>query len=317
MGVSNHKNIERVCVVDTIYTLFLYLLISTADEIKKTFVFFSSGIPEEIRKNFEDNSYYFDGKYKSYRRFCRNLIFTAKWKWPFLRNKNLTYWGQSHMFFSSGIIQNNKFNIVEDGLANYKRYEVRKRHSCRWLREKMYGPLYFKEEVWGMHKNCNAIYLTGLMKVDDSIKEKVILVDINQLWKEADIEKRNIIYRLFNVEENDVQFFDADSVLLVTQCFSEDNLCSEEAKIKMYQDIVKNYCGNKRLIIKVHPREKTDYSAIFPEAEIYKKKIPIELLMLIGAKIQSVVTVSSSFSYALPKHINSVVLGEDYFKQVL
>ena len=42
------KNISNVCIVDSVYTLFLYSLIIDDDQLEKTYYFVSSGIAESI-----------------------------------------------------------------------------------------------------------------------------------------------------------------------------------------------------------------------------------------------------------------------------
>lgn len=314
------NNIERVCVVDTVYTLFLYLLISTMEEIKKTFFFFSSGIPEEIRSNFKQNSFYFDRNilsYKTYQRFCLEMRFLAKLLWPFLRNKGLTYWGHSHLFYSCGIIQNNKLNLIEDGVANYSRFNVSENIRLKTLKERIFGSFYFSEEIWGLHKSCCSIYLTDLMEIDDLIKEKVIHIDVESMWNVSEEDKRIFISKIFNIDSSDLALFDDKVVVLLTQCFSEDGYCSEISKVKMYKDIIEKYCSGKKLVIKPHPRELTDYSVYFPDAIVFKKRLPMEVLLLMGAQVNNVVTINSSVSYLISKSKSTevTILGKDFLKK--
>ena len=51
------KNISNVCIVDSVYTLFLYSLIIDDDQLEKTYYFVSSGIAESIIKNLKQVTY--------------------------------------------------------------------------------------------------------------------------------------------------------------------------------------------------------------------------------------------------------------------
>lgn len=70
-------------------------------------------------------------------------------------------------------------------------------------------------------------------------------------------------------------------VLLVTQPFSEDGLIDEEGKITIYRRILESIHGRTALIIKPHPREKTRYGALFPDATVLDNRFPLELIRFV------------------------------------
>lgn len=69
-----------------------------------------------------------------------------------------------------------------------------------------------------------------------------------------------------------------DKVLILTQCFSENNAIAEDVKIKYYKDLVNEYSLNRQVFIKPHPREITDYCKLFPNVTVIPKNFPIEIL---------------------------------------
>ena len=312
-----NNKISRVCVVETIYTLFLYLIISTEREIEETFFFWSSGIPSNIRDYFKDQSYYFEPdklNQISYRNLCLKLRITRLFKWPFLLKRNITFWGHSHLKFSCGIIGNNKLNIIEDGIGNYFPLNIKENHKRELLKKILFGSFYILENEIGTNPSCSNIYLTGLLEINPKIKNKTIIINTKKEWDNTTNNKKNLIFNVFNIKNEDLNIFSNRPNVLLTQCFSEDGSCSEESKIRMYRDIVKNY-DTEQLIIKPHPRETTDYSLFFPEIIIYTKKIPLEILMLLGAKIRKVITIHSTAAYNLPPNIESEILGIDFFNK--
>ena len=93
--------------------------------------------------------------------------------------------------------------------------------------------------------------------------------------KEKDIE---IIANIFDYQP--IQFSSSnEKTLLLTQPLDE-SIMSHESKIKLYKLLVKKYAIGT-LYIKVHPREKENYSKIFPDAIILgNNTIPFEVYQL-------------------------------------
>lgn len=313
------KRFKRICIVDTVYTLFLYLLISTEDDINKTFFFWSAGIPTEIRRKYKYQSYYIkpnDLKDSAIRLFYLKFTFLKIFRWTFLRNKHMTYWGHSHLRFSAIVIGRNKLNMIEDGVGNYSIYNIRQSNRLKWLKNLILGPYHEQENIWGINSNCENIYLTGLMEIPKAIKHKVRLINTIDLWLRASEFKKNYILNIYNIEKEDIEMLSNKTNLLITQCFSEDGDCSEITKIGMYRDIISCYCNDMNdLIIKPHPRETTDYSIIFPKATIYKKRIPLEILLIAGAKIKRIITINSTAAYSSSNNTEMIILGRTYYEK--
>ena len=73
---------------------------------------------------------------------------------------------------------------------------------------------------------------------------------------------------------------------------------------------------SKKVCIKSHPREKTDYKSIFPFAEFIPSYIPFELLVLMSKhNIKSAITVNSTAIYSLDKSVEKVILGMGYLQK--
>ncbi len=296
--------IKRVCVIDSSYSLLLYFLLSSKEEIESTFFFWSNGVPEAVRSYFYGKSFYFATK-------CQDEqtgIFQNIWqhlkqlfqyyvgyyvKFPFLIKKNISYWGHCHLGFSPNIIHGNKIHLIEDGLDDYS--GVRPTLSSNKLSNYFfYGPLGVKQKYRFQQRTVDEVFLTGLNQNSPAMhSNKTIVISLNSLWEESSSSKRDFIKQIYNLTEEDLIRMNECDAVLFTQTFSEDMIVSEEEKILMYKNVLKNIDCSK-LIIKPHPRETTDYKKHFPQATVFSKKIPTQLLKLCGISFKTAYTVFSS-----------------------
>lgn len=71
----------------------------------------------------------------------------------------------------------------------------------------------------------------------------------------------------------------------------------------MYKKILKKY-DTRKILIKTHPRETTDYSSIFSNIKILNKPIPYELLEIIGFNPEVGVTLFSTAVFCVKNRID-------------
>lgn len=270
---------SRVCIINSAYALFNYLLISTPNEIEDTFFFFSTGIPESCRNYFSKQSEFIPpaknkiiGEFKEvYTRFF------IRWKYPFIRKAD--FWGMTSAPWSAEILgNNNSINLVEDG-GEYNDITETPRKFQK-LRQFLHGKLYNNGRNFSDNKVYKKIYITGqnpnapIMKLNN-----IVLFNIKTLWNE-DEKKRNIIYKAFNITKEDQKALSKCKSILLTQTLAEDKLITIEEEIELYRNLVKD-TDKTSLCIKTHPREyMKNYKEIFPESVIFEKKIPMQLLVL-------------------------------------
>lgn len=310
--------INRVCIVDSSYTLLLYLLLSNEEEIDHTFYFWSRGIPEQVKEYFQKQSYSFDNifnnKIQQYLFQIKLYQYQAIHKWPFLKKKNITYWGQDHTFFSSGILRKNFINLIEDGSLNYypntaeaKRFKIFRKFLC--------GPLHCLPNILGLEKECKNIYLTGLVNTTIMNNPKVKKISLYDLWNNSSNYKKNKILDIFNLTQSDIILLKSKSEILITQTFSEDNIITETEKIQLYKEIIKSADANQ-LIIKPHPRETTNYHNYFSNLPVFNKKVPFQLLSLCGIQFKKVYTISSTVAFNFPYKIDIVYIGSQVHPKI-
>lgn len=191
-------------------------------------------------------------------------------------------YGHGHTQFSYMFYEYENAYLIEDGLANYRKLE------SNFISNRLLNflGLYIKgsKSGYGTHENIKKVYLTYEGFCDVSSKAEII--DLNALWENLSLEDHLKILKIFNFSN-----LENIDVLLITQAFSEDNLMDLNEEMMIYSEIVEKY---PNIIIKPHPREVKDYSKIFPDNTVLDKHFPVELLVLMGIKIEKTVTISST-----------------------
>lgn len=166
-------------------------------------------------------------------------------------------------------------------------------------------------------KNPNILkcYTTKLgHEIEKSNHPKLVVHDLENLWDKKTKTEKNKIANIFNVTPETLELLETKSVILITQPLSEDNIISEEEKITLYKSILKNYDLNS-VVIKPHPREKTDWSSIFPNTPIIPQQVPAELLSMM-IKPQKVCTFYSTAAFSLCAPENVDIYSKDFNKLV-
>lgn len=295
-------NLVRIGVFDTVYSLFLYLL---KFGVKSNDIFIlSSGVPTDVRKNI--NHIYFPdiklvhNKDSYFNWFYKNFINAIKQVYGILKlrcilffkthSKDVQVYGQGHLTFSYPLYEFENSYIIEDGLGNY--LDLKEPTKINPILNKIanfFGIYVFNmKEGFGTHENIKKVYLTK-NNVPLEIKDKVEVMDMDNLWDLKSNDEKKEILKIFNLENIDE--FGDNLVLLLTEPFSEHDLLPFDEEISIYKMFIDKY---PNLIIKSHPREKKDYSKLFPGVEIINVPFPVELLKYMGIKIDKIVTICST-----------------------
>lgn len=294
---KNNLKFKNICITDSLYSLLIFMLINE-NKISETFFVFgnSININKEIFKNNsitlekENASSKFDSMKKRMKmyHFIKDLV---------KRNnlEGLTVYGGDHLTGAGYFIKNHEFHVIEDGIINY--YSMPKvdkqieRESFLLKTFKYATYLYYP---YGFSKNITKIYLTKEAEnVPERLKNKIETISLKNLWDNLAKEKKEEILYVFGLNKNLLEELSQKENILLTQPFSEDNVVSEDEKIEIYRNIMKNY-DESCTVIKTHPREKTDYSAVFPKAVILDKPFPFELFSLMDSNFKRAITVFST-----------------------
>ena len=151
-------------------------------------------------------------------------------------------------------------------------------------------------------------------EIENSNNPKLVVHDLKKLWDEKSHQEKESIVHIFNVSPAMLKTFEQKSVILITQPLSEDNIISEEEKIALYNSILTNY-NIDEVVIKPHPREKTDWAKIFPMVPIISRQIPAELLsMMMEPKNVCTFFSTAAFSLCPPERVD--IYSKDFGKLV-
>lgn len=306
---KNYDWVKRVCVIDSAYSLFIYFLISTKEEIDSTFFFWANGIPETVREKFKGHSYTCmlvkSGKSILFYRLFYKLLFSLKF--PFLCSSKVIFWGHDHLYFSESVIRKHMIKIIEDGTKNYFKEKIPGTKPY-WYYRIVYGPLLFRYEYCFLAPWCEAEYLTGLdMAAPCMHSSKCCYVSVKELWNTSYVDKKKYISYIYDLSLADVEYLKKFDKVLLTQPFDG----SETKKIDFYRDKIRKI-GDVGLIIKPHPRENTDYVKAFPHIPVFKKKIPLEILTLFGITFKYAYTVNSTSIFDLPSQTERIVWDKEF-----
>ena len=85
----------------------------------------------------------------------------------------------------------------------------------------------------------------------------------------------------------------AGATLLLPRSFVLDGLMDQAAQDAMFKAVAEKYADGP-LFVKTHPRDETDYAALFPGATILSRTMPSEVLnFCLPGKFKRAVTVQS------------------------
>lgn len=282
----------KIIFENTVYSLFLYMLLDR--EWKKRIYIFDKNLVLMLGKNLNSLKHFsysfYEVKKNSflfYKEQLKIIFLLIKLKLYF--KKNLKILGDFSVCYK--ILLNKPFYMIEDGTSSYMLME--KKNSLIFKLKKLIKLENIFFDGSQTSKFVKKIYMTGLAPIPEEIKNKVEIINIKELWnKKTNIEKKEIL-DFFNFDINTISKIKNRKNIFFTQCLSENFILNETEKIDLYKKVLKNY-DLKDLIIKTHPKEKTNYKEIFPEALILDNVFPSEFFMLFDVKFDKAITLFST-----------------------
>ena len=291
---SKNSSVNQIFVANSAYSLFTYLLMFPEKTDKTLFVagpaikdiqvpnkIVFNIPPKEARPTKEEEEYSrlcaarVHGKVRIpflaqllWRETCRHLFGTNN----FNEYKQIPCYGnanESNNPFIDIFINKHPFYALSDGLSDYDLF-----------------PKYYQDD------RILKCYSTADI-IKDLNHDKLSIFDVQKLWNNLSEGHKTKIATIFNMSAKDLNTASSRSVVLITQPLSEDNMMSESDKVELYSRIVNNY-GAENVVMKPHPREKTNWANVFPNMPIIPRQIPVELL----TKLVSLNRVATFFSTA-------------------
>lgn len=292
---------KRLIIPSTIYNLFIYILLDKKWK-KRSYILRVKKF-DSINKYNLDIIYFNNIEYHSKKFFTNTknyfkYIFSVFKCLIFVYHKKIkVIYGADHIFPT--LFKLIPSYLIEDGLLNYKIPKNRNTLKKKIIDFLLLRPLNYK--CCGYEKNIKKIYLTGITFIPNEIENKVEIINLKELWNKKTLEEKKEILDIFGFDENIVSKIKNKKHILFTQPLSEDGFISEKEKIDLYKNIILNYDKNM-LVIKTHPREKTNYKKYFSEIEVLNQSFPAELFDLLDIKFERVITIFSTAALNFSKN---------------
>lgn len=271
-------SVNQIFVANSAYSLFTYLLMFP-ERVDETLFVAGPAIkdidvphkitfdipPKEARPTKEEEEHSFRGASRVHGRVKVSFLAQMLWrkacrcvfnKNDFNKYKQMPCYGNANEDnnpFIDIFMNKHPFYALSDGLSDYDLF-----------------PKYYQDD-----RILNCYSTADIIK--DLNHDKLIKFDIQALWNGLSEEHKNKIADIFNMSAKDLSTAASRSVVLITQPLSEDNMMSETDKVELYSRIIGNY-GAQNVVMKPHPREKTNWAEIFPNMPIIPRQIPVELL---------------------------------------
>ena len=295
------KHFDRLCMPLTVYSLFLYIMSCTEDELDKTFFLFVGAIPSSINSKFK-NSYAFQEYDKSGLmsfKIFRELIYWRYVKWLAIPNINrLKIYAQDHVKFCQYIIGKREYTLLEDAPhsnmyfegCKLERNDANRRTMKNYnLAKLFYGPVY--GHSCGKNPQCTDLLMWKYDDTEFIRSKKCHIVDLHNEWKTCTEDKRKLICYFLDIDDTDLSELKKYPIILLTQPLYRPY--SRICHAIIFYSIAHKY-PKDQIIIKTHPRDKFNYERILPEYKLFKKPIPLQLLSFMGVTFGKAVTVFSS-----------------------
>lgn len=175
--------------------------------------------------------------------------------------------------------------LVEEGMLIYcPRKKV--------FQDYLYFLLLIPQRV-GRDKRILKIRIQYPERLPEDIIQKGERLNLQLYINKLNFEEKKIILNIFGFNEKNIEKLKEKKNILYTQPLSEDGTITEKEKIELYSKIIKNY-KEETLVIKQHPKDKTDYKKIFPDIEVLDQNFPAELFSLLDMKFEKAITLFST-----------------------
>lgn len=302
-------NYSRLCHVGTVYALMVYLFGTDDTNLKKTYYLLGHYLDPDF-VNRLPHAYRFK-QYKGHILLSTIQMFLTKWLRLPKINKGVQYFVQDHIQTASIIVKNHEYTLVEDCAqicSIYENGKLKKDFSLQ--RQSRLYPI-LKHILGKSYLNPigdNELCTTLLLSENDMAsyiknKNKIIVPITKENWDSFSVYKKNFILRVFDLSEKDIETLSKGEYILLTQPFSTDNVLTETEHFNLYKQILNHY-SERKVIIKTHPRDEFPYQKYFPNCILFNKKIPFQLLCILGTSFNTAITVSSTAITMVSNHVS-------------
>lgn len=323
----NPEGIQKVCMTGSTYALLQYLLLFDTETVTAhTFYFLGYAVSPSIASHLP-------ARHISLRQ-TSSRIAPQRWvgkimlklgrnlRHPFLRNAEIYAFDQG---FVSPLIGRRDYSLLSDGprcmslnmqetSAEYQR-QLQKRASLPGrLEQLLFGPV--ATHPYGNNPQCRQFFMTEENESPVFGSRPVHVRSLQTLWDEAAEEKRELIRKVFDIDDADIATLNSRKVIFLTQPLTLDCGLTEEEYLGILRKIFSHY-DHSQLLLKLHPRDRFDYQRHFPQVAVYGKNVNMQLLVLLGTRVERAATVCSSAINAFPDSVQADWFGPGLHPKLL
>lgn len=213
-----------------------------------------------------------------------SAIFIYPW------NPYSLYTISNYLFEKAGVV-----NLVEDGSNLY----LYPKPSKFKLLAKKY--LYNNHSNFHAENKVESILVQFPEKYPNHLNSKLRELKLNKMFSNLTKSSKEKIVGAF-VDDNELSILEkintTNSVIILTQPLSEDGYCNEVEKKVLYKKMVTNYSSKGyKIILKKHPREKTNYN--FQDVLELDGKFPSEIFSMLEIMFNKAIGVCTSAIYQI------------------
>lgn len=303
------KELQYSCIVETVFSLLLYLLYTDDEDGNKTFFCVSDSVGLSVAEKLP-NCYYVRRPQR------REDILKMRLQTLLLRLRI----GKTNIFAQDHghgvmLIGRSNYTLLEDAIGTL--YMIDKENNPYWriyfnkrnIIQKIYGRMIyghlFYDKVLGNNKQCvnrvvttqeaaNSIFFSG---------HKCEVVDIFALWNNSSEIKKKFILNVFDITNDLVVSMEKATVLFLTSPLMEESKASEKDCYEILKPYYDKY-KNNNICIKTHPRDKLfPYEKYFPQATVIRSRAPMQLFYMLNIKVCTVISESLSAVKGLPHSV--------------
>ncbi len=163
--------------------------------------------------------------------------------------------------------------MIEDGARTYV-----KRHSGF---EKFIKTYFTKTPIGGgFDKEIHTLFAQFPERLPLGLRKKAKELNIKKETAKLDEPTKRAIFEIF-ISDASFHVESDHAALVLTQPISEDQVVENETvKIEIYRDLISKIPDDMNIILKVHPRETTQYQEHFQNITVLPGLFPIEILNL-------------------------------------
>lgn len=156
-------------------------------------------------------------------------------------------------------------------------------HPNHWIDDQAAGPDFARQQLtgagylfWGAYRGVSAVEVARPETVP-YYTDKLRRFDVFEHLRALDAAGRAVLRQVF--AGGDIPPVGPDSCLFLSRGYYADRevFCQEDQD-RLCRYIVEKYAAGRQLFIKTHPRDETDYKALFPDAVVLNRFMPAELL---------------------------------------